>query len=96
MAHRSGVFGGNSTPARAHVNLSYRIADWSFPLVRKPDSAGLPSTSTALAILGGTGESDKIRETTRSIVTGVMLYLPMCDDTLSLLSLREALVKGYT
>jgi CRISPR associated protein Cas1 len=44
VAYRSGVHRENSTPARANVSFSYRIADWGVTLVRRTDSRRLPSS----------------------------------------------------
>ena len=56
LDHRSGVHRGNPASARANVNLSYRIADWSVALVRRKDSPRLPPASEALEGAGTFGE----------------------------------------
>src|SRR5271156_539822 len=54
MAHRTSLFGDDSTGPRASLNYGHRKADWGFSLVCRSDSRGLPPASTALA---GAGET---------------------------------------
>jgi hypothetical protein len=56
MAYRTGVFGGNSASTCASLSDGHCKTDWNIALVRWPHPRGLPTTSTALAEIGGTRE----------------------------------------
>ena len=55
LAHSRGLFAKNPAAARQYFNFGHPLTDWSVPVVRKPDSAGLPPASAALGGAGATG-----------------------------------------
>jgi hypothetical protein len=55
MAHRRVILAEDPADARKCLDIRHSIKDWSVPLVRKPNSARLPTASEALAGASGIG-----------------------------------------
>jgi hypothetical protein len=60
LAYERSVLASNPAAARGRFNIRHSIADWSFPLVRGQDSAGLPPASEALACVGAVGRHNVV------------------------------------
>src|SRR5437762_793826 len=61
LAYEQSVLKTNPAAAPEHSNIRDSITNWCVALVRRPDSAGLPSGSEALACVSGTGQNFRIK-----------------------------------
>ena len=57
LVYERSVFETNPAAARRCVNLGDSVKDWGIPLVREPDSPGLPPASEALGTTCNLGRS---------------------------------------